>query len=147
MASVEAIAVTTFLHLILRFLLHLSCDAQIQTTGPKVASDLVGVAILLVIYNNRVLPLRFIDSSIVVKCFIESSIALSILELCMVVWTSVELLIALIVSKTLLGFNIISKKTFSQNESLIIGSFTIPLSVIMLFTVYHINTVRITDDL
>lgn len=139
MASVESIVVTVFLHLILRFPLHVSCDAQIQLVGPRAASFIVDIAILLLIYNNRVLPIRFSDYSIEVKCLIESFLATCILELCKVVWTSFELLIALIVSRTLLGFDIISNKTLSENETVIIGAFTMPLSLMILFTVYQTN--------
>lgn len=138
MASVEAIVVTVFLHLILRFPLHISFE--VQSVGPRAASVIVDIAILLLIYNNRVLPIRFSDHSIQVKCFIESFLATCILELCKVVWTSFEILIAVIVSAILLGFDIISRKTMSENETLIIGSFTMPLSLMILFTVYQTNT-------
>lgn len=139
MASVEAVAVAAILHMILRVPLNISCDAQFPSNGPSVPTHIVCIGVLSIIYCNRVLPYRFYDCSVGVKCFIESSIAVGLLELCMAVWKSVELLISVIVSEILLRFDIVSMQTLTQNECVIIGSFTIPLSLMMLFTAYQVN--------
>lgn len=140
MASAEAVAVAAILHMILRVPLRLSCDARFPTSGPSLPTHVVCIGVLSIIYCNRVLPHRFYDCSMGLKCFIESSIAVGILELCMGVWASVELLISLIISEILVRLDIVSKDALTKNECVIIGSFTIPLALMMLFTAYQVNT-------
>lgn len=139
MASGEAVAVAAILHMILRVPINLACGTQFPSNGPNLPRHIVCIGVLSIIYCNRVLPYRFYDCSVGVKFFIESSIAVGIVQLCMAVWASVELLISVIVSEILLGFDIVSMQTLTQNECIIIGSFTIPLSLMILFTVYQVN--------
>ncbi|KAH8403241.1 hypothetical protein KR222_008900 [Zaprionus bogoriensis] len=139
MASSESVFIAAFVHLTLRYSMHISTEEQFHTPGPGLPTAIVCVTMLLIIHHNRIMPNRYQDISIAFKCLLESFVAFCLLELCMLFWASIEYSVYLIASGTLLGLDVLSRKTYFQHENLIIGSFTLPLSLTILAITLQVN--------
>ncbi|XP_064553799.1 uncharacterized protein LOC135439103 [Drosophila montana] len=134
MAAIESVVLAGLLHLIFRFALYITPQSKLQTPGPVLPTAIVFLALLDVIYDNRILPLRFNNMSPGFKYIFETIMAVCLLEMGMLIWQSIEHSIYLFAKGTLLGLDVVSKQTYYKQENLIIGAFTLPLSLAILIT-------------
>ncbi|EDW03052.1 uncharacterized protein LOC6561785 [Drosophila grimshawi] len=132
MASSESVFLAGLVHLMIRFIFYITPQSRLGTPGPAISTAIVGVALLDIIYDNRIIPLRFNDMSAGFQYMVETVVAIVLLEFGMLIWTSIEHSIYLFAKGTLLGLSVVSKPTYYRNENLIIGSFTLPLSLAIL---------------
>ncbi|XP_017850542.1 uncharacterized protein LOC108605349 [Drosophila busckii] len=135
MASIEAVLVAGFVHLFLRFALYIDPRIKLVTPGPEMPTYIAYVALLALIYDNRILPRQFNYMSPIFKCICETAMAIFLLEISVLVfWRSIEHFIYLSVKSVLLYLKIVSLETYANHETLMIGAFTLPLATVLLFT-------------
>ncbi|KAH8334260.1 hypothetical protein KR059_007969 [Drosophila kikkawai] len=102
--------------------------------GPQLPSILVAIALLDLIYDNRLLPQGLEVMSVVLQRFCEMVMALILLELGInVIWMPVERLIHLL-TKIFLRSTGLASRGF---EGFWVGCVTVPLSLVILAFVGH----------
>lgn len=138
MASLESIVVAGLIHLLLRFTIFKVPQAQVEAPAPSISSYIVCVALLDLIYDSRIVPVKVYRAPHWIKCICESLVAIILLEVGMlIVWSSLEFSIYVIAQTLLLGMDIVTSETYFSHETLIIGSITFPLAVSILAISNH----------
>ncbi|XP_023175061.1 uncharacterized protein LOC111602292 [Drosophila hydei] len=128
MAATRSVLLAGLVHLLIE-LLHLTPQLGLKTPGPVTPTIIVSLALMHIIYNTRIIPQRLNDWPPALKCIFESVTVILIFELSMLFWESIEHTIYLVVKGSLLTTKVISKETYHKQEYVIVGAFTLPLSL------------------
>ncbi|EDW63558.1 uncharacterized protein [Drosophila virilis] len=140
MASLESVLVAGLVHLFFRFALYITPQSTLLTPGPTLPTIIVGVAILDLIYDYRIVPLSMYKRARGIKYICECFVAILFLEVGMLIfWQTIEHLVYLIAKMLLLEMDIVSLDYYYRHETFIIGSFTLPISLGILVLVSRIT--------
>ncbi|TDG47203.1 hypothetical protein AWZ03_006334 [Drosophila navojoa] len=131
MAAIESVVVAGFVHLVIRFALYVTPQTVLKTPGPATPTFIVCLALMDLIYHSRIIPQRFDDMSTTFKYAFECLTVIFLLELGMLLWESIEHTIFLVVKGALLSMKVIPKPTYYKQQNVIIGAFTLPLSLVI----------------
>ncbi|KAH8393465.1 hypothetical protein KR200_001337, partial [Drosophila serrata] len=100
--------------------------------GPQLPSVFVAIALLDLIYDNRVIPQSFEVMSVVFQRICEVAVALILLELGIhIIWKPLERFIHLLTKILLLGTGLVSEGVFWRQENFWVGCVTVPLSLLI----------------
>ncbi|XP_017857758.1 PREDICTED: uncharacterized protein LOC108610271 [Drosophila arizonae] len=136
MASIEAVLVAGVMHLVLQYSLYITPLTTFSTPGPTLPTIIVCVALLDIIYANDIVPLCMDERPMVFKYIAECLVAIFILEVGMLVfWQTLEHVVVMIARTLLLGKELVSSEYYYEHEAVLIGAFTVPVSLIVLATV------------
>ncbi|KAL7740677.1 hypothetical protein ACLKA6_000046 [Drosophila palustris] len=132
MASKDSVLIASLVHLIFRYCLYITPQSKLKTPGPGMPTVIVFVAVLDIISCNRIIPNSFEDIAEGLKYVVEAVTAIFLLEVSMLFWVSVEHSIYLLAKQSLLGLELLNRKTYNAHETQINGAITYPLSVTIL---------------
>ncbi|XP_030381180.1 uncharacterized protein LOC115629023 [Scaptodrosophila lebanonensis] len=134
MASIIAISLAAMMHLVLRVSFYIQPNEKQSAPGPALPTIIVCIALLDIIYDNRILPQRY--ECMVPKAFkylCEAGIAIFFLEVGMLIfWATIEYVIYLTSRALLLSLGLVSMQTYNKHETFMVGLFTVPLSLFIL---------------
>lgn len=143
MASVESVLVAGVVHLVLQYSLYITPQTNFSMPGPTLPAIIVCVALLDIIYASHIVPVCMDDRPMVFKYIAECLVAIFILEVGMLVfWQTLEHIVAMMARTLLLGMELVSTEYYYDNETILIGAFTVPVALIVL-----IIAVNCTDHL
>ncbi|KAH8415068.1 hypothetical protein KR215_001835 [Drosophila sulfurigaster] len=131
MTSMDSVVVASIVHLIFRYGFNMTPQSKLQTPGPSIPTVIVFVAVLNIIYDNQFIPSRFDNVPAGFRYTLEVVSSIVLMESVMIFWMSVEHCVFLLSKQTLLGLELVSRSTYMQHETQIIGGITYPLSVVI----------------
>ncbi|KAH8415065.1 hypothetical protein KR215_001834 [Drosophila sulfurigaster] len=127
MASLESVLIAGLLHVIFRFALFVDRMKGFDTPGPRLPTMIICAALMDLIYDCRIVPLRLCRLPNVIKIMCECLVAMLLMEVgILIIWQALEFSIYLIVHT--MSVNIVSEEFYAKYETLIIGAFTIPVA-------------------
>jgi len=128
----DSILIASMVHLIFRYSLCATPQSKLKSPGPGLPTVIVFVAVLDIINCNRIIPHCFDNIAAGLKYVVEAITAIFLLEVSMLFWLSVEHCIYLLAKYSLLGLEIVARKTYYAHETQINGAITYPLSMTIL---------------
>ncbi|KAM8720012.1 hypothetical protein ACLKA7_006123 [Drosophila subpalustris] len=141
MASAFSVLVAGLMHFFIRIVILNESAMKFDTPGSTLPSCIVCLALMDLIYDNRLVPLDLYGTPKWVKgmkLMFETAIAFLLLEVGnLLVWKSLELSLFIVVQTLLLGLGLVSPETYERHEALIIGAFTSSLALAILAMSSH----------
>ncbi|KAL7744187.1 hypothetical protein ACLKA6_009160 [Drosophila palustris] len=141
MASAFSVLVAGLMHFFIRIVILNESAMKFDTPGSTLPSCIVCLALMDLIYDNRLVPLDLYGTPKWVKgmkLMFETAIAFLLLEVGnLLVWKSLELSLFIVVQTLLLGLGLVSLETYERHEALIIGAFTSSLALAILAMSSH----------
>ncbi|TDG47202.1 hypothetical protein AWZ03_006333 [Drosophila navojoa] len=140
MASIEAVIVAGVVHLFLQYSLYITPLTTHSNPGPALPTIIACVALLDIIYANHIVPLCMDEKPMVFKYIAECLVAIFIMEVGMLIfWQTLEHVVVMIARSLLLGKELVSSEYYYDHEMVLIGAFTVPVSLIVLATIIGFN--------
>ncbi|KAH8263453.1 hypothetical protein KR044_009238 [Drosophila immigrans] len=128
MASLEAILIAGFMHLIFRFALFIDPLKSLNTPGPRIPTIIVCAALTDLIFDSRIVPLCLSRMPNGIKILCECVVAMFLIEVGMlIVWQALEFSIYLMIHTVALNFT--SEEFYAKHETLLIGIVTFPVAI------------------
>ncbi|KAH8378249.1 hypothetical protein KR093_010434 [Drosophila rubida] len=132
MTPMDSVMVASVVHLTFRYGFNITPQSRLNTPGPVLPTAIVFVAVLNIIYDNRLIPERFDNVSTGLRSTLEVISSIVLMEATMLFWMSVEHCVYLSSKHTLIRMDVVTKSTYHRHEKEIIGAVTYPLSVAIL---------------
>ncbi|KAH8238948.1 hypothetical protein KR038_009716, partial [Drosophila bunnanda] len=129
MTSLACVCAAGFIHLMHSWALP---PERSKVPGPQLPSVFVAIALMDLIYDNRIIPQSFGEISVVLQRICEVAVALILLELGVyAIWKPMERIIHLLTKIFLLGTGLVSEGVFRRKENFWVGCVTVPLSMLI----------------